>query len=249
MAKDAANDLGYFLLIDAQYQSDLGNISPWKNLKVAFDGNDIWVRDFDYAQIHSVEVKTMPYKTIFYSRGGKLFPLNRLLPDRNVPGLLWTPIERVLPVRLPAMNHNYFGLAEQIDIHLVAADAEREAVAMIIPLTTLKAYIETAPAVRLQGLQWTVLNAADALLVGQPLLPIAGTVYWARQNLLLPAGYDLELYALAGTLQQVLDPSGNHWTVWLTDHTYFQVSRLDLQALSLGSFRATMRQFSLFESH
>lgn len=249
MAKDAANDLSYFLLIDAQYQSDLGNISPWKNLKVAFDGSDIWVRDFDYAQIHSVEVKTIPYKTLFYSRDGKLFPLNSLLPDRNVPGLLWTPIERALPVRLPAMNHNFFGITQQVEIKLVPSDREMEAVAMIIPLETLIAYIETAPAIRLQSLQWTVLNGTDAFLLGQPLLPIAGTVYWAREHILLPAGYDFDLYALAATLQQALDPSGNHWTIWLPDNSHFQVSRLDLQSLSLASFRATMHQLSPFESN
>jgi hypothetical protein len=248
MAKDAANDLSYFLLIDAQYLSDLGHISPWKNLKVAFEGSQIWVRDFDYAQIHSVEVKTMPYKTLFYSQGGKLLRLNSLLPDRNVPGVLWTPIERALPVRLPALNHNYFGLDERLSIQLVPSEHEAAAVAMITTLETLRTYIITAPAIRLQQLQWTILGTDRVLLLGQPVLPVAGAVFWSRSGFLLPAGYDFDLYLLAETLLQKLDPDHTQWLVWNTDNTYFPVEKSDLQPLSLGSFRAGLRQLSLFES-
>ena len=107
MAQNAADDIDFFLLLNDAYKSDLGTIRIWNNLKVAFDEKHIWVKDFTHNQINSIEVKSIPYKTIFYSKGAKLYLQNSLLPDRNIPAsLLWTSIDRALPIRLPSFNHN-----------------------------------------------------------------------------------------------------------------------------------------------
>ena len=124
MATHAANDLSYYLLIADQFKSDLAGIRKWNNLRVGFDTGSVWIRDLDYVQVNSVEVKSIPYKTLFYEKDGKLYLQNSLLPDRNIPSLLWTPIERALPVKLPPFNHNYFGISEQVAVRIVPSAAE-----------------------------------------------------------------------------------------------------------------------------
>lgn len=243
MAENASNDISYYLLLNDTHKSDLAEIRQWNNLKAAFDGGWIWIKDLDYAQVNSVEVKSIPYKTVFYEKQGKLFPQNSLLPDRTVPALLWTPIDRALPVKLPSFNHNYFGVREKIEMCLVPSRTEEEAEAMIIGIDILEHYMTTAPAVRLQNLKWVLLNNDTILLLGKPLLPLTAAVYWKRDNFILPAGYDFELYLLSDALNALLNPDHDQLIIWDINNTYSLIDKKDFQPLSLSSFRKTRQTF------
>ncbi len=243
MAKNAENDIKYFLQIEKIYQDDLANIRLWQNLKMAFDEDKIWIKDFDYVQINSLEVKSIPYKTIFYEKSGKLFLQNSRLPERNVPSLLWASIERALPVRLPSFNHNYFGVNETININIIPSESEAEAVGMITKITNLSTYIQTAPAIRLQNLRWTILNNDKVFIIGKPLLPITGETFWQRKDFLLPTGYDFDLHILSDILANKLNPDKDSFVIWNKDNNYFLIHRNDFQNLSIGSFRESVNSF------
>lgn len=244
MAQDASNDINYYLVIDGIHKADLANIRHWNNLKIAFDENRVWVKDFSYAQINSIEVKSIPYKKSFYAKHGKLFLQGSLLPDRNIPSLLWTPIDRAIPIRLPSFNHNYFGVQEKVPINLVPSDREEEAVAMITGIVALQQYIETAPAIRLQKLMWVILDNDKVLLHGRPLLPIAGNVFWKQKDFLIPAGFNFDLFLLIDPLNNLINPKNNYLVVWDTVGTYFLVDKNDMQPLSISSFRSSHQYLS-----
>lgn len=239
MAKHAANDLVYYLVMDEVHRDDLAAIRPWQNLKLAYDQAQIWVKDLSYVQVESPEVKCIPYKTLYYESEGKLCLLNSLLPDRRMPSLLWTPIERALPVKLPSFNHNYFGIDQKVALQLVTSEAEYEAEVMITSLDTLEAYLATAPAVRSGPLSWTLLNANKAFIAGTPMLPVDGDVYWRKGHFIIPAGYEFELYMLCDTMNDILNPHNDSWILWSSDNSYALIAKEDMQPLSLGSLRAT----------
>jgi hypothetical protein len=241
MAKHAANDLVYYLVIDELHRDDLAAIRPWQNLKLAYDQKQIWIKDLSYVQVESTEVKCIPYKTLYYESDGKLCLLNSLLPDRKMPSLLWTPIERALPVKLPSFNHNYFGIDQKVILQLVPSEAEHEAEVMITTLNTLEAYITSAPAVRFGPLSWALLNNDKAFIAGTPMLPIDGAVYWRRGHFIIPAGYEFELDMLCDTMNDLLNPHNDSWIVWHSNNTYALIAKEDMQPLSLGSFRATIQ--------
>lgn len=242
MAQNAANDITYYLVIDETHKSDLAHIRHWNNLKVAFEENRIWVKGITEVQVQSPEIKTIPYKSLFYEQAGKLHLLHHLLPHSNIPALLWTPIDRALPVQLPRFNHHYFGIHEKAPVHLVPSETEEPVCAVVVSLKDLAPYIETAPAIRLQPLQWVVINNQTAFITGTPLLPLNGTTYWKRGHFLLPAGYDFNVPLLTNALNQKLNPENKYWIAWETDNTCFQINKEDLQPLSLGSFRITCKQ-------
>jgi hypothetical protein len=244
MAEDATRDVNYYLAVDQSNKADLSSIRQWNNLKVGFDDNILWVKDLDYAQINSVEIRSMPFKTVFYEKHNKLFLAGSQLPERLVPAVLWTPIERALPVKLPSFNHNYFGIHERISVQLVQTDAEAEAVAMIASLDVLKQYIITAPAIRLEKIRWTILNNVSALLLGKPLLPLPGNTFWQRKDLLLPTGFDLELFLLSDVVQKRVNPGRDCWVIWNTDSSYSLVPKESLLPLSRSSFRLSHPQLS-----
>jgi hypothetical protein len=244
MAEDVASDINYYLAIDETNKADLAQIRQWSKLKVGLEESILWVKDFDYAQINSVEVKSIPFKTLYYSKGSKLYLLNSQLPDRPLPSVLWTPIERALPVRLPSFNHNYFGIHEKINIQLVSSDVEAEPVAMILPIEILSTYITIAPAVRLEKIRWTILDGDNAFLLGKPLLPLPGDTYWQRKDLLLPTGFDLELSILSDVIQKRINPGRDCWAIWNADASYALVPKENVHPLSLMSFRLSSKRFS-----
>ena len=235
MADHTPDIVTYFLRLPLRGKEYLGYIRHWLNLKMAYDGELIWLTGFDRHQIDSPEVKSIPGAYSYLAQNGKLFRLNSLLPESDLPSLLWTPIDRALPVQLPLPNPNYFGLNQTVEPRLVVSDAERPAYAVMPDMNSLNQYIRTAPAVRLLPLQWTIINQ-QALIIGTPLLPISGQVYWRDAEFLIPAGCDFDFPVLAEVINQVINP-GSHWVLWNPDSSYQVIDKRCVRPLTLSSFR------------
>lgn len=240
MADHVAGSVRYYLSIHKDRLENLAHVRQWSNLKVGFEGELCWIKDFDYAQVHSVEVKSIPFKDIYYEKEGKLILLDHLLSDRAVPSLLWTPIERALIIKLPSLNHNFFGLEAKLSVQLMEGEEEAEAVAMITPLTLLQNYIPKSPALRLQNLRWCILNSEQAFLLGKPLLPLPGKTYWQRKDFLLPSGFDFDLPILTDALHKRINPERTDWVLWSVEGSYSLLPKKNLTPLSRSSFRLTM---------
>lgn len=245
MANNVADDINFYLSVDKSQLDHLAAIRHWSNLKLAFDEDTVWIKDLDYAQVNTPEVKSIPHKSTYSAKEGKLYLVNSRLPDRNIPSLLWTPIERALYVQLPSFNHNYFGISDKVNIHIVESGEERAVNSMITSVQELRTYIETAPEIRLGNIQWTILNNDKVFLTGTPLLPLNGEVYWQRDNFIIPAGYDIDLYILSAYINDMINPGGQSLIIWDTDATYFIINQTDLQPLSRSSFRKSLQQYSL----
>ncbi|PIF30643.1 hypothetical protein CLU81_1083 [Flavobacterium sp. 9] len=229
----------YFLEIKKEHKDFLGSIRHWDNLKIAFEADVVWVKDFLQEQINAPEIQQIPYKKVYELKENLLFEYGNLLPSKKLPsGLLWTPILRALPVSLSKFNHNFFGIDHQLQITIKASEEVKEACALLVDYDELKLYIETAPRYRLESLQWIVIDKS-ALIIGNPLLPIKGKTYWLADNFLLPTGYNFEWFALAKTFQEKLNPSGENLILWNTDNSYSSIPKIKIRPLSISSFRLT----------
>lgn len=241
MAHHPANPLtdsaDWFLSVPASAVNLLGTIRHWQSLRVAFADGLVWVTGFDATQINHTLVQGIPYKRVFYSRNGKLFPQGSLLPDGPVPGLLWSPIERGLPLTLPAFRGNYTAEQPPVSVRLIPAQTEQSLVAVRTTRAQLAPYLETAPAIRLRSIQWARLETDGALLIGVPLLPVLGEGFWQRGRMLLPAGLDFDLPVLTDLLATRLNPTGTDWLLWEPDATYARIPAAALVPLSVGAFR------------
>jgi hypothetical protein len=239
MAKNTPNDLTYFLALDAANEHYLGALRSWENLKMAHNDSLIWIKDLRWDQIDSIEVKTIPHKTIYYARDNKLFPLHSLLPEKNVPALLWTPIERAIPLTLPSLNHNYFGLEQRVNVRLIAANQEEPACALVVDIESLQTYLFDAAEIRLQHLQWVVINQQQALIMGTPVLPMHGMAYWEKNDFLIPAGYDFEFHSLHRAVDNLVNSTGENRVIWNENGSYFLVRKNDFRPLSKSSLNQT----------
>lgn len=241
MAEDPSNHLTYVLEIAQQHQAYLGQIRHWSNLKIALDAETYWIKDLTQNQIASVEIKSIPFKHIYSLKEYKLFPVGSHLPLKKMPSsLLWTPIERGLPVTLPSFNHNYFGIQEKIEIQISLSAAEKEPFAMITSLDKLKKYIETASAIRLKNLTWTILEDSKALILGTPLLPIQGDTFWKDDDFLMPTGFDFDINILTTVIKQKIFTENEAWIIWNKESSYFSIEKSYFQPLSISSFRLSI---------
>jgi len=106
-------------------------------------------------------------------------------------------------------------------------------------LDVLEKYLVKASSIRLSILSWIRVGELDALILGYPFLPIRGEAFWPCGDMLLPAGYNFDLHVLAESMNQKLNPIGEHWILWEKDMRYTLIPKESLKSLSLSSFRLT----------
>ena len=241
MAIHSAIGIVNYVSLPARHKDLLGTIRYWKNVKLGLEEDTVWLKDLSPDQSTSVDLKILPYKTLYYSSGPYLFEQGSLLPARTIPSLVWTSIESGLPVDLPATNHNYFGLTETVAIRLHPSTGEKEAAGLLVPINVLRSYIESAPSVRFKSLDWVIVNGCQAFVAGSPVLPLNGEVYWREGDFFLPAGLDFEYPVLTNTLQAMLNPALKDWVVWTKEGTYFTITKDAVKPLTLYSFRKTVK--------
>lgn len=229
----------YFLEIKKEHKDFLGAVRHWENLKIAFETNTIWIKEFSAEQINSSEILQIPYAKIYELKENLLFERGKQLPAKKLPsGLLWSPVLRGLPVSLPNFNHNFFGIDQRLKIALKQSEDVKEAHALLVKFQELKTYIESAPKFRLEPLKWVVINN-KALIIGKPLLPLKGDTYWFKNDFLVPSGYDFEWPVLTQTLKDKLNPFDKNLIVWNKDNSYSSIQKQNIKPLSISSFRLT----------
>lgn len=240
MEGNTTQRLVYFLKIAKAYKNQLGSLRHWGNLKMAIDKEFIWLKDFTEEQIHSIAVKQLPFKELFYVKEQKLFPLGNQLPIGKAPSFLWTPIEKALKVELPLPNPNFFGLEENIEIQIIPSSKERKGIALLISLEDLKNYIETAPSIRLKNLSWIIIEEDKALVIGTPLLPLPGQVFWKDNKFLIPLGFHFDLPILSQFINKKINPEYSNWVLWNKDGSYSLLAQDLFVPLSLSSVRLSI---------
>lgn len=227
----------YWLRLPSKYKEKLAQIRVWKSLRMATDMDDIWVRGIAPNQLHSPEIRSIPFKKIYFQHENVLFLLGGNLPEERLKtSLLWSPIHKALPVETPDYNFNYFGMDETIELSIVPSSLERTAAAQLISLDTLDVIIPKMPAIRLQPIHWVIIED-KALLIGSPLLSIPGKTYWQTQNFLLPAGYDFEYPELSVYFNKNVNQNSNDMIVMQTDNSYFKIAKENIQKLTISGYR------------
>lgn len=244
MGQNVTNNIEYLIALKHSKKEVLSSIRHWQGLSIASEGQSIWVKGFKEEQMQSATLNSIPFIQRYTSKQGKLFPFGKLLPVRNIPALLWTPIERAIRLELPSLNHNFFEFQEGISLALLPSEQEKAAIGMRTTLDYLEAFIQTAPTVRLEHLRWTLIGTQMVFLLGTPTLALPGQMYWNRGNFLLPVGYDLNFPLLGSYFDAKINPENDNWVVWTEASDYYFLPKTKFEHLSIGSFRLTQERLS-----
>lgn len=242
MAENSSNPITFLVTTTKEHLQSLAQIRHFENLKVAFEGNNIWVKDFSLEQIDSALVKTLPFKSIYYLKENLLFPKGSLLPKAKLPKLLlWASIQQAFALEDVKLNHNFFGIHDTIQPRLIPSTKERDTFALLTPLNfETKKTIENAAAFRLKKLKYTIINDIKLLILGIPNLPIQSHGFWLNNDFLFPNGYTLEFDILLASIKEKINPSGNFYVFWQNDNSYSLIAKSDFMPLSISSFRLSL---------
>lgn len=241
MAENIEDNLVYLIEIDRIHKNYLGLIRHWKDLKFATEAKSIWIKNFTELQLESTEFKSIPFIKLYVSRGNLLYSRLGLVPIKKLPNLLWTPIERALPIQLTKLNPNYFGLNQTLVIQLIQSDIEQEATGHFVHINEANSYITQTSSIRLKRLKWILVNQQYALILGAPLLPIPGKAYWLNGNHIIPLGYQLEYPILEKYItEQMTGGNSNKLIWWNEEFEYCLVEKESFKPLSISSWRQTV---------
>lgn len=240
MAEDSSKRLKEFWAEIPRADEDfLGSIRDWKNIHIAVDDEMIWLKGFTDEQAVASEIQQLPDFTLYELRDGLLFRKEALVPSKKMrTALLWVPIDKALQLSLPPSNQNYFGIHEQVQIHLKESNEEQPAIALLCNIADIKDSMVALPKFKLEKIQWTLLGD-QALFVGVPLLSFPGKAYWTKDRHLLPAGLDFEFKNVSPLLQQKYNKEQEGWLLWDENGCCVLIKDTDLRSLSVSSFRLT----------
>ncbi len=240
MAANSSNQLKeYRAELPLEAKDLLGNIRDWNNLQLAIDDGIIWLKGFTQEQISAPDIKQLPSLLLYELRDGLLFGKDALVPSKKMrSALLWSPLDKALRLTMPDFNHNYFGIHEQLRVHLIASDQEQDAFVLLVKIKDIESTIITTPKFKMKRLQWLVIDDM-ALVKGAPLLSFPGNTYWHKDDHLLPSGLDFEFKNLSILLQEKYNPEQENYLLWNADGSYVVVPKFAFTDLSLSSFRLT----------
>ena len=241
MAADLSNNISWLLEIDESNKDLLGPIRHWQHLSMTAADGMVWVRGLRPEDADNEVVRSIPFARVLCLRGDDLYPERGLVPIKKMPaGLSWRPLSRGLPLRFPSLNHNYFGIGERLAIRLVESSEQQPAAALLLPVEMLRSYADTASAIRLRHLHWVILGA-EALVLGAPMLPLPGKVFWQSGDHLLPAGYSFEFPVLAEAAGRRLRSKEGDRLFWSEVGSCVVVPKDEVVPLSLGGIRMTVK--------
>lgn len=239
MEQNSTERLVYLARIPRQQTEQLKGIRHWKGIKIALQEKYVWLKGFSANDLQKVALRSLYGLELFEQKGNLLYQLGAHLAAAKAPHLLWTPIEKGLPVEKPLPNPNYFGIDQKVNIRLQTSQAEQEPFALLTSVAQVGQYLLGASSIRLKNLQWTILNEDQALIIGTPLLPIPGQTFWKLQQHLLPTGWHFNYPSLAPHLQAQNNPAGL-WMLWHQDASYTLIGKRMLVPLRLSSYRLTV---------
>ena len=217
--------------------SDLTSLAPYRHLEnweigMASD-ETCYLRAPDDAETSEKLILIPALKRWTLAAGNKLIPLGKQLPDTLLPDLPWLPLANLLPLTSTRVleNEAFFG---HLGFSLIKSSVIRAPSALLLPFKLFAHWAETAPAPRLDRLQFALSDSGQALIVGTPLPPLSGQTFYQDHNLLTPSGYTLPNYILPQDLTHQSD-----LTLIDQDNIIFQISHELFIPASRSAIRAT----------
>lgn len=241
MEQNSTERINYLARIPRGRMEQLKAIRHWRGVKMAMQDKYVWLKGFSGKDLQDVALRSLYGLELFEQKGDYLYYLEAHLAEAKAPHLLWTPIEKGLPVEKPLPNPNYFGLSSQITIQLQATEQEKSPFGVLTSMEQLADYLVGASSVRLKSLDWTILNQQQALILGTPLLPIPGQTFWRLHQHLIPTGWHFNYPSLAKSLQAQTASNGQ-WMLWHKDASYTLIEQQATMPLRRSSFRLSRKK-------
>ncbi len=244
MEQNASKDVKYYLLLDKIYEDSLASIRHWKNLSIAYDDDDnVWVKGLSEQEMHSKEILSIPNCKRYCAKGPKLYPLGKLLAERILPSLLWSTMKAALSLTKGKVNLTETDVNDSIEQKVVASTTTEKEYAVLLKLEELKRSAPLFSDIRLQHLQWAMIEDGYVLVIGEEIPPFKGEYFWLSKLFLIPLGYTMQYPFLNDFLNQRINEGNTNWVLWNADSFYTLLPKNKFVDLSIASINSTLKSF------
>jgi len=226
----------WICIISNEKQHLLAELRLLSGLQMAYLDSEIWLKHIDTADIPHRALLSLQPQDIFVEEDGKLFPIGKSTPVRKLPQLLWQPVSQMIQVEVPT-SALPAQLSAQLEIKLVQSQKMRTAEVLRLDGTSWRAYVETAPAVRLNALKFALSEQDEVLIMGRPLPTLPGDAYWQQGNLLMPLGWELTWQLFAAEIAKAIHSDPNQLILMETNGTYQLISKHAFQPAQRSAVR------------
>ncbi len=203
---------------------------------------DVWLR------AESLEAcEGLPFMAQYVCEDSdSLVPLGCRLPVARLPKVLeWRSLEGWLRLVFPlAALPGELNDSDSIPLPLVRDHEERPPNVLLTTLEPLLSYVEEAAAVRLGRLRFAVSGDGEAVVLGEPLLPIRGQRYHLHECLALPIGQVPEFTLTAEALRQSFGLAKAEWAL-LRGDTFDRLGDDDFIPLTRSAVRLTYERLHM----
>jgi len=211
---------------------DLPSLADYRHedgLEVAFTEDETCFVRLPQTEKFEQTLRRLPcLKRWSLQENSQLIPAGKTLPERVLPSLSWLPLHTLLPaVPIPPKeNESFFG---HLSFSLRADTEIREPSGLILPFPDFASWVETAPSPRLDRLRFALSEQGRAIVLGQPLPPLAGISVYLKNQILIPSGFALPPYILSedltGSPNETLFIEGNGVFHRISNELFVDVSR------------------------
>lgn len=176
-----------------------GGLGPLRFLSGAEacgDSGLIWLRGAELSETDEVRLRQLPGAQRFsVNERMEIVPSGSLLPAGLLPSTGWQPLRTFLE---PVLSELKFvsGSIPRLPLTLVRDTEQREVAALLTTMSAWRDYALTAPQVRLAPLKFAACRREGeapaeplALIIGNPLPPLAGERFWEQRGLFIAAGW------------------------------------------------------------
>lgn len=177
---------------------------------MAEDEPILWLKLEIEGDIIPVAIQQLPATGRYWvDEAARLFPVGGLTPVAQLPDLDWLPIASFIAIELPVAALPA-QTTEIESIKLIRSEEPKEANFLLLPWDRWKDYALAASNIRLKPLSYAVSDERLVIVHGTPLPPLPGQLFWQKEQILLPAGWDVEYPIVAEILSvtQLKEKSG-----------------------------------------
>jgi hypothetical protein len=217
----------------------LGPLRFLNHTEALLQGETVWLRGQELNDADELRLRQIPGVERFQVSGdGELFPAGSLLPCGRLPAGTWQKLKDFLQPRLPPLRI-VAGTLPQISLSLVRVTQQRDVGALLTTITAWEAYALSAPQVRLQPLKFAMNAERRVLIVGTPLPPLLGELFWEANGIFIAAGWCWSPAVEATIVRRLLQLSDDDVALWPANGQWELIRRSDFVAARRAAVRAT----------
>ena len=202
------------IVLAAAHIDQIGHIRAVPGWKAAIHKDEIWLKGPLDNENSQLLLRSLPMlRSYEVDEQNRLFPNRKLTPVALLEALDWQELPIFLPLTLP-VSALPATLGDKVSVSLQRSVTTQPAYAIQTNFETWKKYVNTAPLVRLQQLEFAVSASQEVIIIGQPLPNLPGKSYWVNGKLLIPAGYDFNPPFIGDLLNQRFQSDGQEFILF-----------------------------------